>query len=100
MDSKEEEDASRPLAQPVSQYPKQAVIVIHGIGEQRPMDTIRGFVRTVWETDQSVIHPDEVGASEVWSRPDVRTGSLELRRITTRRSAVSSSFPDGIRTDF
>ena len=23
---------------------KQAVVVIHGIGEQRPMDTLRGFV--------------------------------------------------------
>ena len=26
---------------------KQAVLLIHGIGEQRPMDTLRGFVDTV-----------------------------------------------------
>ena len=32
----------------------QAVIVIHGMGEQRPMDTIKGFVRAVWETDDEI----------------------------------------------
>jgi hypothetical protein len=26
---------------------RQAVVVIHGIGEQRPMDTVRGFVKAV-----------------------------------------------------
>jgi hypothetical protein len=86
--------------QPVSQYPKQAVIVIHGIGEQIPMDTIRGFVRTVWETDSSVLDAQEAGAGDVWSRPDLRTGSLELRRITTRQSVTTLSFPKGVRTDF
>ena len=32
---------------------KQAVLLIHGIGEQRPMDTLRGFVDTVWTSDAS-----------------------------------------------
>jgi hypothetical protein len=27
---------------PVSSFPKQAIVVIHGMGEQRPMDTIKG----------------------------------------------------------
>jgi len=31
---------------------KQAVLLIHGIGEQRPMDTLRGFVETVWTSDE------------------------------------------------
>ena len=30
---------------------KQAVVVIHGIGEQRPMDTLRGFVEAMIPTD-------------------------------------------------
>jgi hypothetical protein len=41
-------------ARPVSQFPKQAVIVIHGMGEQMPMDTIKGFVKAVWETDAEI----------------------------------------------
>ena len=26
---------------------RQAVIIIHGIGEQKPMDTLRSFVRNI-----------------------------------------------------
>jgi hypothetical protein len=33
---------------------KQAVVMIHGIGEQQPMDTIKSFVRAVWETDTGI----------------------------------------------
>jgi hypothetical protein len=29
--------------------PRQAVVIIHGIGEQTPMATLRGFVRAVTE---------------------------------------------------
>lgn len=27
---------------------KQAIILVHGMGEQTPMETLRGFVKTVW----------------------------------------------------
>lgn len=33
---------------------KTAVIIMHGIGEQVPMDTIKGFVVAVWTTDPSL----------------------------------------------
>jgi hypothetical protein len=33
---------------------KQAVVFVHGIGEQRPRDTVRGFVRTMWERDPAI----------------------------------------------
>jgi hypothetical protein len=85
---------------PTSAYPKQAVIVIHGMGEQRPMDTLRGFVRTVWELDPKITANGLPNPAEVWSRPDMRTGSLELRRITTRQSIPTVTFPDGVRSDF
>jgi hypothetical protein len=78
----------------------QAVVVIHGMGEQRPMDTIKAFVRAVWETDEVIIANGLPHQSQVWSKPDLRTGSLELRRITTRESIPSSQFPNGVRTDF
>ena len=72
---------------------KQAVVVIHGMGEQRPMETLRSFVETVWTKDLSLtggvdnktrIDP-ETGLKEnkVWIVPDARAGTHELRRITT-----------------
>jgi hypothetical protein len=78
----------------------QAVVVIHGMGEQRPMDTIKAFVRAVWETDAVITANGLPHPSQVWSKPDLRTGSLELRRITTRESIASAQFPGGVRTDF
>ena len=75
-------------------------MVIHGIGEQRPMDTITDFVRAVWETDPDVCRNGKPLPAETWSKPDVRTGSLELRRITTRESTPTPAFPRGVRSDF
>lgn len=85
---------------PKSHFPKQAIVVIHGIGEQRPMDTITDFVRAVWETDPDVCRNGKPLPAETWSKPDVRTGSLELRRITTRESTPTPAFPRGVRSDF
>src|SRR5262245_52098654 len=98
-------DSGSPLAaQPASvgapHADMQAVVVIHGMGEQRPMDTIKAFVKAVWETDAVITANNLPHPSQVWSKPDVRTGSLELRRITTRESIPSASFPHGVRTDF
>ena len=74
-------------------------MVIHGIGEQWPMETIAEFVQAVWETDPDVSRNGKPFPSETWSRPDVRTGSLELRRTTTRES-TTTAFPRGVRSDF
>jgi hypothetical protein len=85
---------------PVAHFPKQAIVVIHGIGEQMPMDTIKGFVRAVWETVSGLATDKLPNPTEVWSKPDVRTGSLELRRITTRQTIPTQTFADGVRSDF
>jgi hypothetical protein len=91
--------ASPPLAAQAI-VPKQAVVIVHGMGEQRPMDTLRGFVRTLWETDPAVSQNGLPNPNGTWSKPDDRTGSLELRRITTRESSVSGGWPHRVRTDF
>src|SRR3954470_20490823 len=88
------------VARPVTHFPMQAVVVIHGMGEQKPMDTIRDFVRAVWETAGGLTDPAVPNSTEVWSKPDVATGSLELRRITTRESIATQTFANGVRTDF
>jgi hypothetical protein len=85
---------------PVASFPKQAVVVIHGMGEQMPMDTIKGFVHAAWETVTDLTANGLPNPAEVWSKPDVRTGSLELRRITTRQSIVTPTFATGVRSDF
>lgn len=85
---------------PVANFPKQAIVVIHGMGEQMPMDTIKGFVRAAWETVTDLTANGLPDPAEVWSKPDVRTGSLELRRITTRQSIPTATFASGVRSDF
>lgn len=71
---------------------KQAVLVIHGVGEQRPMATLRGFVAALWTRNPGAHHPH--GVATLWSKPDTVSGSFELRRLTTGRN------PAGVRTDF
>ena len=71
---------------------KQAVVLIHGIGEQVPMATLRGFVEAVWTTDPDVPKPHV--PAQRWSKPDQVSGDFELRRLTTSENR------DGRRTDF
>lgn len=71
---------------------KQAVLLIHGIGEQRPMDTLRSFVAAVWTDDSALQH--KYARAGIWSKPDNLSRSFELRRLTTPQNAA------GIKTDF
>ena len=93
---------------------KQAVVVIHGMGEQRPMETLRSFVDTVWTKNLSLTEAqsnapadkkrqDKARTTDLrtgrpinksWIVPDNRTGSFELSRITTPYDR------NGVRTDF
>jgi hypothetical protein len=85
-----------------SGFPKQAIVVIHGMGEQKPMDTIQSFAHAVWTADRDVHENGLRDSGEIWSKPDDRTGSLELRRLTTRESTPTEegTYPDGARQDF
>ena len=76
------------------QVTRQAVLLIHGIGEQKPMDTLRGFVRTMWRTDESVQRQHGSDRDGVWSKPYTLSENFELRLLTTAENAA------GIRTDF
>lgn len=51
---------------------RQAIIVIHGIGEQSPMDTLRRFV-------------NGLGLGFYYNKPDRVSESAELRRLTLPR---------------
>lgn len=64
---------------------KQAVVLIHGIGEQKPMDTLRGFV-------DSVLDPPDPGEEAFWSKPDPLSDLFELRRLQSRGRSGSTHF--------
>jgi hypothetical protein len=78
-----EENVQAAFPSPVigSGKPKTAVVVIHGMGEQRPMETIIRFVDAVWRHDTTIGSKRE---KVVYSKPDTITGSFELRRLSTR----------------
>ncbi|MBW8879883.1 MAG: hypothetical protein JF615_00260 [Asticcacaulis sp.] len=73
--------------------PKTAVVVIHGMGEQWPMETLRGFVDAAWTCDSDMV---DSHTNHTYSKPDQITGSFELRRITTQPWTGK----DGRRVDF
>ena len=49
---------------------RKAVLVIHGIGEQKPMETLRKFVK-------SVLNPGEM----YYSAPEKMSDNIEMRRL-------------------
>lgn len=79
-------------------------MVIHGIGEQRPMKTVRSFVESVWLQDGSLEVCAADGEKSIWLGPDARLASNELVRITTNRLCVRDAdgtrSRKGPRTDF
>lgn len=63
---------------------RQAVVIIHGIGEQKPMSTLRGFVDTLVKYEASErIKKGEITEykKNYWSKPDQVSDSYELRRL-------------------
>ena len=54
---------------------RQAVVIIHGIGEQRPMETLRRFVSGVLGVSAPTLQ------NRVFSKPDRISDTLELRRL-------------------
>ncbi|HNP52961.1 MAG TPA: hypothetical protein PKK69_00020 [Ferruginibacter sp.] len=67
-----------------SKKKRQAIILIHGIGEQHPINTLREFVENL----ASYLEHDkkEARANEVvfWDKPDPISGNFETRKMTMR----------------
>lgn len=85
----EPEAAATPAAapKPRTQVRRQAVIVIHGIGEQRPMGTLRNLAATL------------VGERQM-SRHDRAGGLWEIRRLRAIMDPPRDDEGDFIETDF
>jgi hypothetical protein len=79
----------------VSDQPKKrAVVLIHGVGNQSPMETLRPFVEAVWTSETADLPPRSPNVHLTWSQHDRKSGDMELWRITTNADA------NGVRTDF
>ncbi len=75
---------------------RQAVVIIHGIGEQRPMDTLRRFVEAVLYKENQ--NTDENTLPPYYSKPDTISDSYELRRIKLKK--LTGINEDWYNTDF
>lgn len=81
-----------------------AVVLIHGMGEQRPMETLRRFVTEVWAKDPQLFpagreQGERCDPQVILSNPDHISGSMEVRRLSTGHRAEGSGF-QGPRVDF
>ncbi len=88
----------RKSAEPPEPIERQAVVVIHGQGEQRPMGTIRDIVKVLWQFNPELGSvPGDKDADPrgrpIWIVPDDKSGLYELQRVTT-------PVHNGRRTDF
>ena len=63
------------------------MVIIHGIGEQRPMETLRAFVLGVLG---STHRPD--GTRAFYSKPDPNSETFELRRYRAFEGRTDSDF--------
>ena len=63
---------------------KQAVVLIHGIGEQRPIQTLRGFVEPIAEYLKKVKKQAREDEAIFWDKPDPVSGNYETRKMVMR----------------
>lgn len=82
---------SKPAAEPIK---RQAIVVVHGQGQQRPMGTIRDFVAALWASNPDVSPDPPYSKDNTWIVPDSKSGLYEMQRITT------PPHDEGRRTDF
>ncbi len=76
-----------------SPHKRQAVVLIHGIGEQHPIVTLRNFVESVagYYIKKKNLPPNDV---IFWDKPDPESGNYETRKMTMREG------PNHSTTDF
>lgn len=69
--------------------PRTAILIVHGMGSQRPMETARGVFGAVWFDN------DTLGASgkQFWTHPEQSGNDIDLPTITTNvTSAYGRAF--------
>src|SRR5450631_3583559 len=73
---------------------RTAVLVVHGMGSQRVLDTVRGVVNAVWLDKDG---PPGKGDKRFWLHPEKKNDDLDLSVITTNEVPGTA---DGRSVDF
>jgi hypothetical protein len=76
--------------------PRQAVVIIHGIGEQIPMETLRSFVDAIAPGVDASVQFER----KAESKPDHLSPTLELRRMAVPGGRHGWKEGDWVATDF
>lgn len=76
----------------MERYVRQAVLIVHGMGEQRPLEALNEFIG-------AALKPAPDGSLLFYSRPDRVTDSYEARRYLAPRSAPAG-VEDHAQTEF
>ncbi len=58
---------------------RTAVLVVHGMGSQRPLETVRGIINAVWFDDDD----HTKGSKKLWSHPEPSGVDIDLTVMTT-----------------
>src|SRR3954453_4271428 len=64
---------------PVTGHKRTAILVVHGIGSQRALETVRGVIRGVW-LDRN--NPADQG-KRIWTHPERDGADIDLSVMTT-----------------
>src|SRR5690242_20306026 len=70
---------------------RTAVLCVHGIGNQRPQETVRGIVNAVWLDDDAL--PGPAGGEyrkKAWTHPENTVEDLDLVVMTTNEARETS----------
>ncbi|MBR1223423.1 efflux RND transporter permease subunit [Bradyrhizobium sp. AUGA SZCCT0176] len=78
---------------PATVRKRTAILVVHGIGSQRALETVRGVIRGVWLDEKN---PADKG-KRIWTHPERDGSDIDLAVMTTNRVPDS---PDGRLVDF
>jgi hypothetical protein len=74
-------------------HKRTAVLVVHGIGSQRALETVRGVIKSVWLNSEN---PYDAGR-RLWSHPERDGADIDLTVMTTNEVPESK---DGRAVDF
>src|SRR4051812_13754058 len=58
---------------------RTAILVVHGIGSQRALETVRGVIRGIWQTPNN---PEDTG-HKIWTHPEQSGVDIDLSVMTT-----------------
>lgn len=73
---------------------RTAVVIVHGMGEQVPLETVNQFVKTALPKSDDRRHPTGPKLRQYFSRPDQVAGSYEARRMEAYRQPFDLSSDD------